>query len=138
MRVVALFMTLALLSGCEDETARQRQAFAADHEAELLRLTDPAHGADELRKRILQNLKLSAPYIAIWVETMDARAIPVATPWTVRCDGISGLSIAFTTNLTDLAGGLGIQLSEARPTKEQCLDLAISTAKVLDVILAGR
>jgi hypothetical protein len=137
MRVLILLITMTWLCGCENDSERRR-AIAADEDAELFRITDPAHGADELRKRILQNLKLSGPYMAIWIEEMEARAIPVSTPWTVRCDGFAGLSIAFTTNLTDRSGGLGIQLSEARPTKEQCLDIAISTAKVLDAILAGR
>jgi hypothetical protein len=137
MRAVVLLITMTMLCGCEND-AERRRAIAADEDAELLRITDPAHGADELRKRILQNLKVSGPYMAIWVDDMEARAIPVSTPWTVRCDGFAGLSIAFTTNLTDRSGGLGIQLSEARPTKEQCLDIAISTAKVLDAILAGR
>ena len=137
MRGTLLLIMLALLGGCENETERRR-AIAADQDAELFRITDPAHGADELRKRILKNLKLSGPYIAIWVEEMEARAIPASTPWTVRCDGYAGISIALTTNLTDLSGGLVMRLSEARPTKEQCLDLAISTAKVLDAILAGR
>jgi hypothetical protein len=68
---------------------------------------------------------------------MDVRAIPASTPWTVRCDPIMGLSIAFTTSLTELEGGFEIRLSEARLGKEQCLDLAMSTAKVLDAILAG-
>ena len=137
MLLLALFLTLALLGGCEDDAERQRH-IAAEQEAELSRLSDPAHGADELRKRLLQNLKLSDPYIAIWVDTWDARVIPASTPWTVRCDEISGLSIAFTTNLTDLTGGLGIRLSEARPNKEQCLDIAMSTAKILDAVLGGR
>ena len=137
MRIVAVLITMALLGGCEDDSERRR-AMVADQDAELLRITDPAHGADELRKRILQNLKLSSPYIAIWVEEMEARAIPASTPWTVRCDGFTGLSIAFTTNLTDLSGGLVMRLSETRPTKEQCLDIAMSTAKVLDAIVVGR
>lgn len=137
MRVVAVLITMALLGGCEDDAERQR-AMAADQEAELFRITDPAHGADELRKRILQNLKVSGPYMAIWLDEMEVRAIPASTPWTVRCDEFAGLSIAFTTNLTDLSGGLGIRLSEARPTKAQCFDIAMSTAKVLDAILVGR
>ncbi len=136
MRIVAVLITMALLGGCNSD-AERRRAVAADQEAELFRITDPAHGADELRKRILQNLKLSGPHIAIWLDEMEARAIPASTPWTVRCDRVFGLSIAFTTNLTDLSGGLGIRLSEAELTKEQCLDIAISTAKVLDAILAG-
>jgi len=137
MRAVALLITVALLGGCEDD-AERRRAMAADEDVELLRITNPAHGTDELRKRILQNLKLSDPYIAVWIDNMDARVIPISTPWTVRCDEINGLAIAFTINLTDLSGGLGLRLSEARPTKEQCLDLAISTAKILDAILVGR
>jgi hypothetical protein len=137
MRALAVLMTMALLGGCEND-AERRRAMAADENAELLRITDPAHGADELRKRILQNLKLSSPYLAIWVDDMEARAIPVSTPWTVRCDGYAGVSIAFTTNLTDLSGGLVMRLSETRPTKAQCLDIAISTAKVLDAIVVGR
>jgi hypothetical protein len=128
---------MAVLCGCKDD-AERRRAMAADEDAELSRITDPAHGADELRKRILQNLKLSGPYMAIWVDDIEARAIPVSTPWTVRCDGFAGLFIAFTTNLTDLSGGLEIRLSEARLTKEQCLNISISTAKVLDAILVGR
>ena len=137
MRLLALLLTIALLGGCEDD-AKRRRAIAADEDSELLRLTDPAHGFDELRKRLLQNIKLSDPYIAIWVDNMDVRVIPASTLWTVRCDQISGLSIAFTTNLTDLSGGLEMRLSEARPNKEQCLNIAMSTAKVLDAILAGR
>ena len=137
MRLLALFITLALLGGCEDEAERRRVRVAEEH-TELLRLNDPAHAYNELRKRILQNLKLSTPHIAIWVNNMDARVIPASTPWTVRCDEISGLSIAFTTSLTDWAGGLEMRLTEARPNKEQCLDLAVATAKVLDAILAGR
>src|SRR5882757_4438672 len=116
MRVVALVITMALLLGCQDD-AERRRAVAADENAELLRITDPAHGTDELRKRILQNLKLSDPYVAILADNMDARVIPASTPWTVRCEEISGLSIAFTTNLTDLAGGLEIRLSDAQPNK---------------------
>ena len=137
MRVVTLLITMAVLCGCQDD-AERRRAMAADQDAELFRITDPAHGADELRKRILQNLKLGGLYIAVWVDDTDARAIPATTPWTVRCDGFAGLSIAFTTNLTDLSGGLVMRLSEARRTKAQCLDIAMSTAKVLDAILAGR
>src|SRR5881394_2443371 len=127
MRAAALLITMAMLCGCDND-AERRRAFAADQDAELFRITDPAHGADELRKRILQTLKVSGPYLAIWLDEMEARAIPASTPWTVRCDGFAGLSIAFTTNLTDLSGGLGIRLSEARPTKEQCLDISISAA----------
>jgi hypothetical protein len=137
MRMVTLLIAMALLLGCQDDTERRR-AIAADENAELLRITDPAHGTDELRKRLLQNLKLSDRYIAILADNTDARVIPASTPWTVRCDEVSGLSIAFTTNLTDLAGGLEIRLSEARPKKEECLDIAISTAKALDAILASR
>src|SRR3954447_11264 len=102
MRVVAILITMALLGGCQDDADRRR-AIAADEDAELFRLTDPAHGVDELRNRILQNLKLSGSSIAIWVDG-DARVIPASTPWTVRCDRYNGLSIAFTTNLTDLTG----------------------------------
>ena len=137
MRLLALLLTIALLGGCEDD-AKRRRAIEADEDSELLRLTDPAHGFDELRNRLLQNVKVSAPYIAIWVDNMDVRVIPASTPWTVRCDGFSGLSIAFTTNLTDLSGGLEMRLSEARPNKEQCLNIAMSTAKVLDALLNGR
>src|SRR4051794_39422824 len=110
-RVVAFLMTMALLGGCESD-AERRRAMVADEDAELARITDPAHGADELRKRILQNLRLSRPYIALWIDDMEARAIPASTPWTVRCDGFAGLSIAFTATLTDLSGGLGIRLLE--------------------------
>src|SRR3954451_8075559 len=106
MRVVALLITMVLLGGCEDDAERRRAIAAAD-DAELSRLTDPAHGADELSNRIMQNLKLSGSFIAIWVDGMDARVLPASTPWTVRCDKYNGLSIAFTTNLTDLAGGFG-------------------------------
>ena len=137
MRVVALLIAMALLGGCDND-AERRRIIAADQDAELFRITDPAHGAEELRMRILRNLKLGGSYMAIWVFDTDARAVPIATPWTVRCDRYSGLSIAFTTNLTELSGGLEIRLSEAHPTKEQCLDMAISTAKVLHAILAGR
>src|SRR3954467_9943568 len=108
MRVVAavlITMAMALLGGCNND-AERRRAVAADQEAELLRITDPAHGADELRQRILQNLKLSGPHIVVWLDEMEARAIPASTPWTVRCDRIFGLSIAFTTNLTEPSGGL--------------------------------
>ena len=138
MRVLALLIVAALLGGCEDDAAKRRQAFAADQEAELLRLTDPAHASDELRKRLLQNLRLSGPYTAVWVHNGYARVIPVATPWTIRCDDISGLSIAFKADLTDLWDGLEMQLSEARFNKEQCLSIAIATAKVLGGILSGR
>src|SRR4051794_28172869 len=124
MRVVALLITLALLGGCDDDAERRRAIAAAD-DAELFRLTDPAHGADELRNRILRNLKLSSPYIAVWIDG-DARVIPTSTPWTVRCDRYNGLSIAFTTSMTNLGGGFGIKLSDAPPNKAQCLDIAMS------------
>ncbi len=76
--------------------------------------------------------------MAIWAFDTQAQAIPVSTPWTVRCDRYGGLAIAFTTNLTELSGGLEIRLSEAQPSKAQCLDMAISTAMVLRAILGGR
>jgi len=137
MRAVALLISLAVLTGCDND-AERRRIVAADQDAELFRITDPAHGADELRMRILQNLKLSSGYMAVWVDDMQAQAIPASTPWTVRCDRASGLSIAFTTSMTELTGGLEIRLSEARPSKAQCLDMAMSTATVLNAILAGR
>ena len=139
LTTMALLTTATLLGRCDDDrAARQRAVEAIEHDVELFRLTDPAHGADELRRRILQNLKLSDPYIAIWVDGMDARAIPASTPWVIRCDTINGLAIAFTSNQPDEAGGLGIRLSEVRLNKAQCLDVAMATAKVLDAILAGR
>src|SRR3954454_9870991 len=72
MRVVAVLIMMALLGGCNND-AERRRAVAADQEAELLRITDPAHGADELRQRILQNLKLSGPHIVVWLDEMEAR-----------------------------------------------------------------
>jgi hypothetical protein len=128
---------MAVLGGCDND-AEQRRVIAADQDAELFRITDPAHGAEELRMRILQNLKLGGSHVAVWVDNTQAQAIPVSTPWTVRCDHYGGLSIAFTTNLTELTGGLEMRLSEARPSKAQCLEIAMTTAKVLDAILAGR
>src|SRR4051812_13170471 len=116
MRVVALLISIALLGGCDDDAERRRHT-VAEQDAELSRLSDPVHGADELRRQLLQNLRLSDPYIAIWVNGWDVRVIPASTPWTVRCDQISGLSIAFTTTLTEYAGGLEMRLSETRPNK---------------------
>ena len=131
MRMLALLITMALLGGCDDDAERRRH-IVAEQDAELLRLSDPAHGSDEIRKRVLENLKLSNPYVAIWVHSMYARVIPVATPWTVRCDDMSGLSIAFKTDLTELWDGLEMRLSEARPSKDVRSDIVMSTAKVLD------
>ena len=77
-------------------------------------------------------------HIAVRIYGSEVQVIPASTPWAVRCDDIGGISIAFTPNVTDTTGGLVVQLSEARPHQTQCLDIALSTAKVLDAVLAGR
>ena len=139
-RLSRLFLPLVLvtlLCGCNEDDERRRTV-AADRAAEWSRITDPAHGADHLRSRILQNLKVGGPYIAIRTQGSDVQVIPASTPWTVRCDDIAGLSIAFTSNVTDASGGLVVQFSEARLNAEQCLEIALPIAKVLDAILAGR
>jgi hypothetical protein len=51
--------------------------------------------------------------VAIWADDMQAQAIPVSTPWAVRCDRYGGLSIAFITNLTELSGGRSRQRRSA-------------------------
>ena len=136
--LLALASVLAMLSDCRGDDERRRQTLAAERATELLRITDPAHGAEQLRSRILQNLKVSGPFVAVRIYHSDVQVIPSSTPWTVRCDEISGIAIAFTPNVTDTAGGLAMLLSESRPYQEQRLDIALSTAKVLDAILAGR
>ena len=137
--LVALIVaiTVAVLRGREADEARRR-AFATDQAAELLRITDSAKAVDELRGRILQNLKLGGPYIAVIVHDTDVQVIPASTPWTVHCDPYAGISVEFISKVTDRPGGLVIQVSEARPTKEQCLEIALSTAKAVAAILAGR
>jgi len=134
-----LFLLLALgilLCGCNQDDDRQR-TIAADRAAELSRITDPVHGADQIRRRIVQNLKVDGPYIAIRINDGDVQVISAATPWTVRCDYIAGISIAFTSNITDQSGGLVMQISEVRPDSQQCLEIALPIAKVLDAVLAG-
>ena len=136
-RLFLLLALVALLCGCNQDDERRR-TIAADRAEEWLRITDPAHGADQLRSRILQNLKVGGPYIAIRINDSDVQVIPAATPWTVRCDHIAGISLAFTSNVTDPSGGLILQISEARPNSQQCLEVALPIAKVLDALLAGR
>ena len=135
-RLFLLLAPVTLLCGCNQDDERRR-TIAADRAAELFRITDPVHGADQLRSRILQNLKVGGPYIAIRINDSDVQVIPAATPWTVRCDYIAGISIAFTSNVTDPSGGLVMQISEARPNSQQCLEIALPIAKVLDALLAG-
>ena len=115
-----------------------RRAVATEQAAELLRITDSAKAADELRVRILQNLKLGGAYIAVIVHDTDVQVIPASTPWTVHCDPYAGISVEFISKGTDRPGGLVIQVSAARPNKEQCLEIALSTAKAVAAILAGR
>ena len=136
-RLFLLLALVTLLCGCNQDDERRR-TIAADRAEEWLRITDPVHGANHLRSRILQNLKVGGPYIAIRINDFDVQVIPAATPWTVRCDDIAGISIAFTSNVTDLSGGLVMQISEARPNSQQCLEIALPIAKVLDALLAGR
>src|SRR5947207_3171943 len=83
-RLFLLLALVTLLCGCNQDDERRRTV-VADRAAEWLRITDPAHGADHLRSRILRNLKVGGPYIAVRINDSDVQVIPAATPWTVRC-----------------------------------------------------
>jgi hypothetical protein len=137
--VLAVIVAVAIsVLRTRDQEDDRRRVVATDQTAELLRITDPAQAAGELRSLILQNLKLSGPYIALTMHDTDVQVIPASTPWTVRCDGFAGISIAFTANVTDTSGGLVMQLSEARPNKTQCIEIGLASAKALGAILAGQ
>jgi hypothetical protein len=120
-----------------DNVEQRRGPVVTDQDAELLRINDPVNGADRLRRLILQKLKVENPYVAVTIFDSEVQVIPASTPWTVRCGDSAGIAIAFTTNGTEPSGGLIVQLSDARPNKEQCLDIALSTAKLVETVLAG-
>jgi hypothetical protein len=121
-----------------DNVEERRGPVVTDQDAELLRTNDPVNGGDRLRRLILQKLKVESPYVAVTIFDSEVQVIPASTPWTVHCGDSAGIAIAFTTNVTEPSGGLIVQLSDARPNKEQCLDIALSTAKLVEIVLAGR
>jgi hypothetical protein len=131
-------MAVAGLLWRGDKVEERRGPVVADQDAELLRINDPVNGTDRLRHRILQNLKVESSYVAITIFDSEVHVIPASTPWTVRCNDISGISIAFLLNGSDPSGGLVLQLSDARPNKEQCLEIALSTANLLATLIPGR
>jgi hypothetical protein len=120
------------------ETAEEtRRTVLVNRDGELQRIADPATASNELRRRLLQTLKVAGPYVAITVDGDEVHAIPVATPWVVRCDPFGGIAVAFSPAGTDPSNKLEMRLSNVRPNKEQCLDIALSTARLLQTILDG-
>jgi hypothetical protein len=136
LHLIAPFAVASVLWRGE-KVEERRATILADRDAEFARIFDSAHGSDRMRSLILHSLKVAPPYVAVTTAS-EVHVIPASTPWTIRCDDISGISIAFIANAADLSGGPVLQLSGARPNKEQCLDIGLSLAKLLETILAGR
>lgn len=128
---------LAALSSCSEDKEREKHALAGNETA-VRALTDPVHGQTELRRLLQQKVAVSGDVVAVKGLTAGVQAIPLATPFVVRCDGASGVTLAFSPNLADDYSGLVVEISRALPSADDCMAITLTATKALNAILAGR